>query len=88
MTDKARLALIGMTKKFSGILALDNVTFEVAPGEVHGLLGENGAGKSTLLNILSGVRPGDAGHIKIDGVETDIRMPLDACEAGIAMIHQ
>lgn len=83
-----RLSLIGMTKKFPGIKALDNVTFDVLPGEVHGLLGENGAGKSTLLNILSGVRPGDEGHVEIDGAPIDIKTPLNAREAGIAMIHQ
>lgn len=83
-----RLSLIGMTKKFPGIKALDNVTFDVLPGEVHGLLGENGAGKSTLLNILSGVRPGDEGHVEIDGKTVDIKTPLNAREAGIAMIHQ
>lgn len=83
-----RLSLIGMTKRFPGITALDNVTFDVFPGEVHGLLGENGAGKSTLLNILSGVRPGDEGRIKIDGQAVEIKTPLDARSAGIAMIHQ
>lgn len=83
-----RLSLIGMTKAYPGILALDDVTFHVAPGEVHGLLGENGAGKSTLLNILSGVRPGDQGHIEIDGTRVDIRSPLAARSTGIAMIHQ
>lgn len=88
MSDQKRLALIGMTKKFPGIVALDDVTFEVMDGEVHGLLGENGAGKSTLLNILSGVRPGESGRIEIDGTHTDVKVPLDAREAGIAMIHQ
>lgn len=83
-----RLSLTGVTKAYPGILALDDVTFDVAPGEVHGLLGENGAGKSTMLNILSGVRPGDKGTIAVNGEEIAIRTPLDARAAGIAMIHQ
>lgn len=83
-----RLSITGATKTYPGITALDDVTFEVLPGEVHGLLGENGAGKSTMLNILSGVRPGDSGEVAIDGHRVDIRTPLAAREAGIAMIHQ
>lgn len=83
-----RLSINGATKAYPGIIALDDVTFQVAPGEVHGLLGENGAGKSTMLNILSGVRPGDKGTIEIDGKQVDVRTPLAARAAGIAMIHQ
>ncbi|MEP4198280.1 MAG: sugar ABC transporter ATP-binding protein [Aliishimia sp.] len=83
-----RLDITGATKAFPGIVALDDVTFQVRRGEVHGLLGENGAGKSTMLNILSGVRPGDKGQIKVDDEVVDIRNPLAARAAGIAMIHQ
>jgi ribose transport system ATP-binding protein len=83
-----RLSITGATKAYPGIIALDDVTFQVTPGEVHGLLGENGAGKSTMLNILSGVRPGDKGQIAIDGQPVDLRTPLAARAAGIAMIHQ
>lgn len=83
-----RLSIKGATKSYPGIVALDDVTFEVLPGEVHGLLGENGAGKSTMLNILSGVRPGERGEVAIDGRRVDIRTPVAAREAGIAMIHQ
>lgn len=88
MSPPDRLSITGATKTYPGIVALDDVTFTVAPGEVHGLLGENGAGKSTMLNILSGVRPGDKGSIAVDGVTLPIRTPLDARAAGIAMIHQ
>ena len=88
MAQTSRLSITGATKAYPGILALDDVTFDVAPGEVHGLLGENGAGKSTMLNILSGVRPGDKGDISIDGQTVNIRNPLAAREAGITMIHQ
>lgn len=88
MASAYRLSITGATKAYPGIVALDDVTFQVAPGEVHGLLGENGAGKSTMLNILSGVRPGDKGEIAIDGHSVDIRNPLAARAVGIAMIHQ
>ncbi|CAA9412068.1 MAG: Ribose ABC transport system, ATP-binding protein RbsA [uncultured Rubellimicrobium sp.] len=84
----SRLKLAGISKSFPGVRALDNVTFEVRPGEVHGLLGENGAGKSTLLNTLSAVFKADEGHIEIDGRPVEIRSPLEARAAGIAMIHQ
>lgn len=83
-----RLSLKNVTKTYPGIVALDDITFNVKAGEVHGLLGENGAGKSTMLNILSGVRPGDQGQIEIDGKSVEINNPIAAREAGIAMIHQ
>ena len=83
-----RLSLKNVTKTYPGIVALDDITFNVKAGEVHGLLGENGAGKSTMLNILSGVRPGDQGQIEIDGKPVEIHNPIAAREAGIAMIHQ
>ncbi len=83
-----RLSLSGVTKSFGNITVLHGVSLTVAPGEVHGLLGENGAGKSTLLNILSGVLPHNAGTIEIDGETATIINPRDAAAAGIAMIHQ
>jgi ribose transport system ATP-binding protein len=83
-----RLVLTDIDKSFSGNRVLHAVTLSVAPGEVHGLLGENGAGKSTVLNILSGVIRSDAGTIQIDGTERHIHTPRDATAAGIAMIHQ
>lgn len=83
-----RLSLKNVTKTYPGIIALDDITFNVMAGEVHGLLGENGAGKSTMLNILSGVRPGDQGQIEINGKPVEIHNPIAAREAGIAMIHQ
>ena len=72
----SRLKLAGISKSFPGVRALDNVTFEVRPGEVHGLLGENGAGKSTLLNTLSAVFKADEGHIEIDGRPVDMAFLL------------
>ncbi|MEQ5796623.1 sugar ABC transporter ATP-binding protein [Paracoccus sp. NFXS7] len=89
MTNPAsRLSLIGVSKVFPGIRALDKVSFDVRPGEVHGLLGENGAGKSTMLNILSAVLQATEGQIVIDGQPITLTRPADARAAGIAMIHQ
>lgn len=77
-----------ITKGFPGVQALENVSFSVAPGQVHALLGENGAGKSTLLKILSGIYHADAGEILIAGTAAHIRSPKAARLAGIALIHQ
>ena len=77
-----------ITKRFPGVLALDGVDLSVDAGEVLALVGENGAGKSTLVNVLTGVFPGDEGEILWDGAPVDIRSPLDARRAGIAIIHQ
>lgn len=83
-----RLRFEGVTKEFPGVRALSEVTFDVAAGEVHALLGENGAGKSTLLRILSGgLRPSE-GRVLLDGKELALRKPIQARAAGIAMIHQ
>ncbi|MFN7000348.1 MAG: ATP-binding cassette domain-containing protein, partial [Elioraea tepidiphila] len=59
--------LVGITKRFPGVLANDDVSFDIHAGEVHALLGENGAGKSTLIAILSGVQQPDAGRIEVTG---------------------
>ena len=83
-----RLRLDGVSKSFSGHIALDNVNLHIAPGEVHGLVGENGAGKSTLLNILSGVLTADSGTITVNSKQLSIKNPLQARKSGIAMIHQ
>ncbi|MEO6874046.1 MAG: sugar ABC transporter ATP-binding protein, partial [Opitutaceae bacterium] len=69
-------------------LALRGVSLEVAPGEVHALVGENGAGKSTLMNILSGALTADEGTLELDGVAYAPRDTLEARERGVAMIHQ
>jgi ribose transport system ATP-binding protein len=88
MSAPPRLSLTGIEKAFGHLKVLHGVSLTLAPGEVHGLLGENGAGKSTMLNILSGVFRADAGRIAIDGQERAIQSPRDAQAAGIAMIHQ
>lgn len=78
----------GITKRFPGVLANENVTFCVRSGEIHALLGENGAGKSTLMNILSGLYKPDEGEIFVKGKRIQIGSPRHAIEAGIGMVHQ
>ena len=82
------LALAGVEKSFPGVQALRGVSFDVAPAEVHALLGENGAGKSTLIKIISGVYQADAGTIRLDGKPVRFLGPHEARRAGIATIYQ
>jgi ribose transport system ATP-binding protein len=78
----------GITKEFPGVRALEDVGFELNPGEVHVLIGENGAGKSTLSKILMGVYTPDRGEILFEGRPVSIRNPLEARRYGIAGVHQ
>ena len=78
----------GVTKRFPGVVANDDVSFEVARGEVHALLGENGAGKTTLMNVLTGLYRPDEGEIEVGGRPVELHSPRDAIEAGIGMVHQ
>ena len=78
----------GVVKAFPGIVANDDVDFDVRTGEIHALLGENGAGKSTLVNILSGLYRPDAGQIRLDGAPVTFGSPREAIAAGIGMVHQ
>jgi ribose transport system ATP-binding protein len=82
------IALRNVSKRFPGVLALDNCQFELAAGEVHALMGENGAGKSTLMKILSGVYQRDSGDILLDGKPVEIGEPRQAQALGIGIIHQ
>src|SRR5271157_2935960 len=77
-----------IVKRFPGVLANSEVSFDVKAGEVHALLGENGAGKSTLMRQLYGLYQPDEGDIIIDGKRQQLRSPADAIRAGIGMIHQ
>jgi ribose transport system ATP-binding protein len=82
------LSVSGLVKDFGGIRALNGVNLEVAPGTVHGLVGQNGAGKSTLIKILAGIHQPDAGTIRINGeIHTRLNPPL-AEKLGIQFIHQ
>ncbi len=82
------LQLRGISRRFPGVLALDNVDFDVRPGEVHALVGENGAGKSTLINVLAGVLQPSAGTVEIEGRPMVLPTPLSAQHAGISVIFQ
>ncbi len=82
------LELRGITKRFGSLVANDSIDLKIAPGEIHGLLGENGAGKTTLMNILYGLMQPDAGQILLDGKPVTIRSPKDAIGARIGMVHQ
>ncbi len=84
----ARLEVIGLSKSFLGVQALDDVSFRLQPGEVLALIGENGAGKSTLIRILSGAHRQDAGEVLINGEKVDFVGPRAAEGLGIATVYQ
>jgi ribose transport system ATP-binding protein len=88
MSTTPLLAMRGISKRFPGVVALDQVSLEVGPGEVVALCGENGAGKSTLMKILGGVYQPDAGEILVDGQPVKINNVTDAMKLGVAFIHQ
>src|SRR5918992_460025 len=78
----------GVSKRFPGVVALDNVSLAVGAGEIVALIGENGAGKSTLMKILGGAISRDSGTVKINGQPVEIHSPRDASAFGIEFIHQ
>ncbi|WP_420644295.1 ABC transporter ATP-binding protein [Candidatus Leptofilum sp.] len=78
----------GVTKRFPGVIANDNIDFAIRAGEIHAILGENGAGKSTLMKILFGQYQPDEGEIYLAGEKVKFNSPLDAIERGIGMVHQ
>ena len=82
------LEMRGIVKQFPGVLANDEVDFDLRKGEVHALLGENGAGKSTLMNILYGLYSADAGEVLLNGKSVAFHSSRDAIRAGIGMVHQ
>lgn len=82
------ISMLGITKKFPGVIANNKIDLELYPGEVHALLGENGSGKSTLMSILTGLYQPTEGKILVDGKETQFSSPADAISSGIGMVHQ
>jgi ABC-type uncharacterized transport system ATPase subunit len=88
VADDLVLEMRGIRKEFPGVVANDDVSFDVRRGEVHALLGENGAGKSTLMNILYGLYRPDGGEIRLDGKPISFSSAREAIEAGIGMVHQ
>jgi simple sugar transport system ATP-binding protein len=83
-----RLRVEGLTKRYGALAANDGISFDVAPGELHCLLGENGAGKSTLVGCIFGRNRPDAGRIVFEGRDMNLRSAADAARLGIAMVHQ
>jgi ABC-type sugar transport system ATPase subunit len=86
--DVPALEMRSISKRFPGVVALDNVDLTLEPGKVHGLMGENGAGKSTLIKIMAGVYERDAGTIRIRGREVAIKSPHDSLREGIKVVFQ
>jgi simple sugar transport system ATP-binding protein len=82
------LEMQGITKRFPGVTANDDVSFDLKPGEIHALVGENGAGKTTLMKILYGLHRPDSGTILVRGAPVAIRGPREAIRLGIGMVHQ
>ena len=82
------LRLRGITKRFTGVLALDGVDFDLRPGELHVLFGENGAGKSTLINVIAGIFAPDGGEFRYNGQEIHNLTPHRARAIGISPVFQ
>ena len=85
---QALLALKGFTKSFGAVQAMKDVSLDVYPGEVLGLVGDNGAGKSTLIKAIAGAQPADTGEARFDGKQVRLRTPHEATELGIATVYQ
>ena len=88
MEENYAVEMLGITKRFPGIIANDNITLRLRKGEIHALLGENGAGKSTLMSVLFGLYRPEEGSIRINGEEVSIKDPNDANALHIGMVHQ
>src|SRR5438067_10452754 len=82
------LKIVGISKHFPGVKALQDVSFEVQQGSIHAIMGENGAGKSTLMQIIAGVHQPDAGTIEYFGQPVRFTSPSEAQARGIAIVYQ
>lgn len=87
-SPKVLIQLVGATKRYRGVTAIDRVDFALRQGEVHAIVGENGAGKSTLCKVLAGVIGLDEGSLEVEGAPSRFRRPSEALEAGVAMVYQ
>jgi ABC-type sugar transport system ATPase subunit len=88
VTSPVAIELVGVSKQFPGVRALDDVSLRIAAGSCHALCGENGAGKSTLGKLLAGIETPDDGEIRLDGRPVRFEGPRDALRAGIGIVHQ
>lgn len=88
MTAQPAVVFEGVTRRFPGVVALDNVSLQIAAGSVHALVGENGAGKSTLGKVLAGIEQPDGGRVILFGQPMHAGSPADALKAGVGMVHQ
>jgi simple sugar transport system ATP-binding protein len=88
MPDIPLVEMKGISKTFGAVKALQNVTFEVMPAEIVGLVGDNAAGKSTLMKVLSGAYVADQGEIWVDGKRAHVSNPVDSRKLGIEMLYQ
>ena len=87
-SEDLRLRMRSVTKTFPGVTALDQVDFDLRPGEVHAIVGENGAGKSTLIKIMTGMYTDFDGIYEFNGVNADFHSIRDAQNKGISIVHQ
>ena len=87
-SKKPLIEIKDLVKKFGSFTALNGVSLDVYPGEVHALLGDNGAGKSTLIKVLSGVHPPTSGKIFVEGQEVRFATPRQATDLGIGTVYQ
>ncbi len=88
MAEAPCIQLVRVSKRFGGVTALDQVSFEIRRGEVHAVVGENGAGKSTLMKLLAGVHEPDAGEIRLAGRRVRLKHPREARRQGISIVFQ
>src|SRR5262245_26077559 len=86
--ETACIQLERVSKRYGGVAALDQVSFEIRRGEVHAVVGENGAGKSTLMKLLSGVHEPDEGQVRLDGEMVRLKNPREARRHGINIVFQ
>jgi len=88
MSSSASLSVQGISKRFRGLAAVDDVSFDVAPGAIHALIGPNGAGKTTIFNMIAGVFQPDTGTVLLDGVSLADKRPDEICRAGVGRTFQ